>query len=420
MDSLIIKGGRKLRGNIPISGAKNALLPIMVASLLTKEEVCIENVPDLSDMQTLRALLVHMGVGVRYEGGHLYISGGKLSSHKAPYQWVSKMRAGFWIIAPLLAVYGEAEVSVPGGCAIGTRAVNFYLDALAQMGAELALEEGYVKALAPNGLRGADIRLSFASVGTTHILLMAGALAEGDTIIRNAACEPEVVALGAFLQEMGAVIEGLGSGEIRVKGVRGLKGARVRIAPDRIEAGSYALAIAMSQGEGVLQGADISLMGALAPAMCEGGAVLEDREGGLYVKMGGRPEPVNIVTAPYPGFPTDLQAQFMAWMSICKGECTVQETIFENRFMHVQELVRLGADIRLSGELAHIRGVGELYGARVMATDLRASMSLVIAALFATGTTSISRLYHLDRGFETLEIKLHNAKADIERIREMA
>ncbi|MGQ7790990.1 UDP-N-acetylglucosamine 1-carboxyvinyltransferase [Faunimonas sp. B44] len=428
MDSIRIVGGHRLNGTIPISGAKNAALPLMIASLLTNETLTLENVPDLADVGLLKRILANHGVDYMVSGkrpGDLPNSGQTLGltaaeivDTTAPYDLVSRMRASFWVIGPLLARMGEARVSLPGGCAIGTRPVDFFLMGLRDLGAEIELDRGYVVARAPGGLKGGRVRFPNVSVGATHTVMMAATLASGETVIENAAREPEVADLAACLGKMGARIEGAGTSTIRIEGVPRLHGAVHPVLPDRIETGTYAMAVAATGGDVILQGAHPELLQSALDVLATAGASVADVEGGIrIVRNGAGVEPVTVTTAPFPGFPTDLQAQLMALATRADGTSSITETIFENRFMHVQELARLGADIRLNGQTATVTGVKSLKGAHVMATDLRASVSLVIAGLTAEGETTVNRVYHLDRGFERLEEKLSACGAEIERVR---
>ncbi|ABS68361.1 UDP-N-acetylglucosamine 1-carboxyvinyltransferase [Xanthobacter versatilis] len=427
MDKIRIVGGNELKGTIPISGAKNAALPLMIASLLTEEKLILENVPRLADVALLQRILGNHGVDITtngkrngddpYAGQTLEIDARVIVDTTAPYDLVSRMRASFWVLGPLLARIGVAKVSLPGGCAIGTRPVDFHLDALRALGAEIEIDAGYVVAKAPQGLKGARIVFPKVSVGATHTALMAATLARGDSIIENAAREPEVVDLADCLIKMGARITGAGSSTIHVEGVARLKAARHAVLPDRIETGTYAMATAMTGGDVMLAGARPDLLESALDALRQAGAEIDATNEGIRVRRNGAGIlPVDVTTAPYPGFPTDLQAQFMALMTKAKGNCRITETIFENRFMHVQELARLGARIHLDGDTAVVEGVERLTGAPVMATDLRASVSLVIAGLAAEGETMVQRVYHLDRGFEKLEEKLSRCGAQIERI----
>ena len=421
MDKILIQGGVALRGDIAVSGSKNAVLPLMVAGLLTDEKLTLRGTPRLADTSTLAGVLRELGADVaefgKGPGEGVSVHAAELTSTCAPYELVSKMRASFWVLGPLLARAHEAKVSLPGGCAIGTRPVDLYLKGLEAMGVDIIVEGGYVNAKAPKGgLRGARIDLPFVSVGATHVLMMAATLATGETLITNAASEPEVVDVAHCLVAMGAKIDGIGTRQLSITGVERLRGAEHTVSRDRIEAGAFALAIAATGGDAKLTGIDESVIGALAPAMRLAGCGLEDVAEGLRV-IGpqGRPTPTPVTTEPYPGFATDLQAPFMGLMCCANGVSRIRETIFENRFMHVQELARLGADISLEGDTAIVTGVEKLYGAPVMATDLRASATLVIAGLMAEGVTEIARVYHLDRGYERIEEKLSGAGAKIWR-----
>ena len=427
MDRIRVVGGQKLNGIIRISGAKNAALPLMIASLLTDETLTLENVPRLADVNLLVRILGNHGVDYTLKGkrpGEELQSGQtvdlraeRIVDTTAPYDLVSRMRASFWVIAPLLARMGECKVSLPGGCAIGTRPVDLLLMVLERLGATIAIENGYAIARAPRGLRGAEIDFAKVTVGGTHTALMAAALAEGRTTLLNAAREPEVVDLADCLNKMGARITGAGTSTVEIVGVPGLHGARHAVLPDRIEAGTYAMAVAMTGGDVMLEGARADLLTGAFEALQQAGATLDASPEGLRVRRNGNGiEAVDISTAPFPGFPTDLQAQFMALMTRAAGSSRITETIFENRFMHVGELTRFGARIRLDGDAAIVDGVERLQGAPVMATDLRASVSLVIAALAAEGETTVNRVYHLDRGFEHLEHKLGQCGAVVERI----
>jgi UDP-N-acetylglucosamine 1-carboxyvinyltransferase len=427
MDRIRISGGRKLNGSIPISGAKNATLPLMIASLLTDETLVLENVPRLADVALLQRILGNHGVDVmvggkrpgetQYDGQTLHISAANIIDTTAPYELVSRMRASFWVIAPLLARMGEAKVSMPGGCAIGTRPVDLLIMALERLGAEIEIDGGYVIARAPRGLRGGEISFPKVTVGGTHTAIMAASLANGTTLIENAAREPEIKDVADCLNKMGARITGAGSSRIEVEGVSKLSGARHRVVSDRIETGTYAMAVAMTGGDVVLENTQPELLQAGLDLLTQAGVEITPTNSGIrVVRNGAGLAPVEVTTAPFPGFPTDLQAQLMALMTRAKGTSRITETIFENRFMHVQELARLGARIHLHGETATVEGVARLKGAPVMATDLRASVSLVIAALAADGDTMVNRVYHLDRGFERLEDKLAACGAKIERI----
>ncbi|MBB3237624.1 UDP-N-acetylglucosamine 1-carboxyvinyltransferase [Phyllobacterium endophyticum] len=427
MDRIKIVGGNKLNGVIPISGAKNAALPLMIASLLTDDTLTLENVPHLADVEQLIRILGNHGVDYsvngrreRQDGAYsrtIHFTARNIVDTTAPYELVSKMRASFWVVGPLLARMGVATVSLPGGCAIGTRPVDLFIDGLRALGAEIDIENGYVKARAKSGLIGTRYVFPKVSVGATHVLMMAATLAKGETIIENAAQEPEVVNLADCLNAMGARVSGAGTSTITMEGVVSLSGARVRVIPDRIETGTYAMAVAMTGGDVILEGADAGLLSSALATLGQAGAEISETNSGLRVVRNGHGiMPVDVTTQPFPGFPTDLQAQFMGLMTKAKGTSHITETIFENRFMHVQELARLGAKISLSGQTATIEGVERLKGAPVMATDLRASVSLVIAGLAAEGETTVNRVYHLDRGFERLEEKLTRCGAVVERI----
>jgi len=428
MDRIRIRGGAPLNGTIPISGAKNAALPLMIASLLTDESLELVNVPRLADISSLLRILSNFGVdhmiagkrpGQTSETGQtIRLSARSIVDTTAPYELVSTMRASFWVIAPLVARLGNARVSMPGGCAIGTRPVDLLIVALERLGVIIDIDAGYVIAKAPKGLKGADIAFPKVTVGGTHVALMAATLANGTTVIENAAREPEVVDLAACLTKMGARIEGAGTSRIVVDGVARLTGASHEVLPDRIETGTYAMAIAMTGGDVTLENTRPDLLQFALDVLGQTGAEITSTNAGIRVRRNGLGiAAVDVTTDPYPGFPTDLQAQFMALMTKAKGTSRIRETIFENRFMHVQELARLGAHIRLDGDSAFVEGVERLKGAPVMATDLRASVSLVIAGLAAEGETTINRVYHLDRGFEALEAKLGRCGAQIERIK---
>ncbi|WP_243373208.1 UDP-N-acetylglucosamine 1-carboxyvinyltransferase [Microvirga solisilvae] len=428
MDRIRIRGGAPLNGLIPISGAKNAALPLMIASLLTDETLELGNVPRLADISSLLRIMSNFGVdhsiagrrpGQSSETGQtIRLTSKNIIDTCAPYELVSTMRASFWVIAPLVARFGHAKVSMPGGCAIGTRPVDLLIMALAKLGAAIEIEAGYVVATAPKGLRGAEIDFGKVTVGGTHVALMAATLAQGSSVIRNAAREPEVVDLAECLIKMGAKISGHGTSEIVVEGVAKLNGASHDVMPDRIETGTYAMAVAMTGGDLVLENTRPEYLQAALDVLGQSGAEVSPTHSGIRIRRNGNGiQAVDVTTDPFPGFPTDLQAQFMALMTRASGTSRIRETIFENRFMHVQELARLGAQIRLDGDCAYVDGVPTLKGAPVMATDLRASVSLVIAGLVADGETTINRVYHLDRGFEALEAKLARCGAEIERIR---
>ncbi len=427
MDRISIAGGRHLKGTIPISGAKNAALPLIIASLLTSDRLTLKNVPNLADVTLLTRILRNHGLDLTIDGKradpspHLgetfHLTARDIVDTTAPYELVSRMRASFWVLGPLLARCGEARVSMPGGCAIGTRPVDLHLMGMKALGAEIDIDGGYVVAKAPRGLHGARVVFPKVSVGATHNVMMAASLARGETVIENAAREPEIGDVAECLTKMGAKIEGIGTSTLRIEGASRLEGAVHAVLPDRIETGTYAFAVAAAGGDVELKGARMSLLEAAFAALKRTGVSITETDAGVrVVRNGGMLEPITIETQPFPGFPTDLQAQLMALMTKAKGTSVIRETIFENRFMHVQELVRLGADIQLQGDTATVKGVKSLRGAQVMATDLRASVSLVIAGLMAEGQTTINRVYHLDRGFERLEQKLSGCGASIERI----
>jgi UDP-N-acetylglucosamine 1-carboxyvinyltransferase len=427
MDKIRVVGGAELNGTIPISGAKNAALPLMIASLLTDETLTLDNVPRLADVALLKRILSNHGVDQSVDGKRagqnglagetLHLTARNIVDTTAPYELVSKMRASFWVIGPLLARMREARVSLPGGCAIGTRPVDFFIQALRDLGADIDIDAGYVIARAPKGLVGNRVTFPKVTVGATHVTMMAAALAKGETVIENAAREPEIVDLAACLVKMGARISGAGTATIHIDGVERLAGARHAVVADRIEAGTYAMAVAMTGGDVLLEGATEHILGRPIEVLREVGAEVTATNAGLRVRRNGAGiSAVDVTTEPFPGFPTDLQAQLMALVSKARGTSHIRETIFENRFMHVQELARLGADIHLDGQVATVNGVEKLKGAQVMATDLRASVSLVIGGLAAEGETFINRVYHLDRGFERIEDKLGACGATIERI----
>ena len=425
MDKIRIKGGVPLEGVIPIGGAKNAALPLMAVSLLTSDTLTLENVPDLADIATMANLLVQHGVTVAVDeadgnrGQVLELSAAHITSTTAPYDLVRKMRASILVLGPLLARCGRARVSLPGGCAIGPRPVDLHIKGLERLGAEVELHGGYVDARAPKGLKGAEIAFPAVSVGATENLLMAATLAEGETLLINAAREPEITDLATCLVAMGARIDGIGTDRLRIVGSGRLHGTAHAIIPDRIETGTYMMAAAATDGELRLTGTRIDLVAALVRTLEGAGVEVSATPDGLKVRRRSRSlEGVDIMTEPYPGFPTDLQAQMMALMATAGGASMITETIFENRFMHVPELARMGANITVHGASALVRGVPRLMGAPVMATDLRASVSLVVAGLVAEGETVINRVYHLDRGYEKIEEKLAACGARIERQRD--
>lgn len=424
MDRIRIRGGARLNGAIAISGAKNAALKLIAASLLTDEPVTLKNVPHLADVNGMVELMEQFGVDVDVthgksvgQGGTMRLHAAKLMSVIAPYDIVRKMRASFQVLGPLLARHGQAKISLPGGCAIGARPVDFHLKGFEAMGAQIDLADGYVVAFAINGLTGTTIELPFPSVGATENLMTGATLAKGRTILKNAAREPETEDLGRCLIAMGAKISGLGTSEIVIDGVEKLSGVEYAVMPDRIEAGTYAIATAIAGGDIELLGAQAHTLGALTNLLTQAGTEIQETNRGLKIHRNGIPPmAVDVKTEVFPGFPTDLQAQFMTLMATANGTSHIRETVFENRFMHVPELSRMGADIKVEGDLATISGVERLKGAPVMATDLRASVSLVLAGLAAEGETVVSRVYHLDRGFERLEEKLSGVGADIERL----
>ncbi len=418
MDRIVIRGGRPLSGRIPVGGAKNAALPLMAAGLLGDGPLVLENAPDLADVATMRALLVQLGLGVAHDRAARTLTlSGAATSLEAPYDIVRKMRASVLVLGPLLARFGEAKVSLPGGCAIGTRPVDLHLKAFEQMGATIDLEAGYIHAKAPaGGLRGARVIFPQVSVGATENLLMAAAIAQGTTEIVNAAREPEIGDLAMCLMRMGARIEGIGTDRLTVEGVARLGPARHPIVPDRIEAGTYACAAAITGGSVLLEGARLPDLGAVVRVLRDAGVDVAETHEGLKVTRLNGLHGTDVMTEPFPGFATDMQAQFMALMCVAEGASMITETIFENRFMHVPELMRMGARIKYHGQSAIVRGVPKLSGAPVMATDLRASVSLVLAGLAAQGETIVNRVYHLDRGYESIERKLSAVGADIERV----
>ena len=429
MDRIKIRGGAKLNGAIPISGAKNAALPLMIASLLTDQTLTLENLPRLADVSQLIRILGNHGVDYSVDGKRMgedatagqtaHLRAKTIVDTTAPYELVSRMRASFWVIAPLLARMGEARVSLPGGCAIGTRPVDFLLMALEKLGVHIEIESGYAVAKAPKGLIGGEIDFPKVTVGGTHTALMAAATAHGSTLIRNAAREPEVKDLADCLIKMGARIKGAGTSEIEVTGVTRLNGARHAVLPDRIEAGTYAAAVAMTGGDVLLEGVGADLFKEALDALSQAGATVTEENRGVRIKRNGAGiSPVDISTAPFPGFPTDLQAQLMALLALGDGISVITERIFPDRFLHVGELNRMGGRIRKDGATAIVQGVKELQGASVMASDLRASAALVLAGLVAKGTTQIDRVYHIDRGYEKIEQKLRALGADIVRVKE--
>ncbi|MEM9795182.1 MAG: UDP-N-acetylglucosamine 1-carboxyvinyltransferase [Pseudomonadota bacterium] len=420
MDSIIVTGGGPLSGSIPIAGAKNSCLKLMCASLLTEDPVTLTNVPRLADIRTLSHLLESLGVEIApmHDGHVMALSAGTITNRKADYDLVRKLRASFIVLGPLLAREGEAVVSLPGGCAIGARPVDLHLKALEALGAEMELRDGYVYAKAPpGGLHGGEVAFPFVSVGATENVLMAATLAQGTTWLKNAAQEPEIVDLVRCLRAMGARIEGEGSSTIKIEGVDRLHGATHRVVADRIELGTYMLAPLIAGGEVTLAGGSRDLLSAFCDKIEEAGADVVESADGLTVRRANGPiQAVDVDTQPFPGFPTDLQAQMMALLCTAQGTSTLNETIFENRFMHAPELIRMGAKIEVQGGTATVTGVEKLKGAPVMATDLRASVSLILAGLAAEGETRVSRVYHLDRGYEHVVAKLRGVGAQIERV----
>ena len=417
MVSLEIQGGSELRGDIAISGAKNAALPLLAAGLLATDRLVLDNVPRLADTLSMEGLLAHLGVDVVRDDEQVTMFGGA-TGFDAPYELVSKMRASVLVLGPLLARYGEARVSLPGGCAIGTRPVDLHIRAMQALGAVVELADGYIQARARNGLKGGRIMFPMVSVGGTENALMAAVLARGETEIVNAAREPEIIDLANCLNAMGAKIDGHGTDTISVQGVDELHAAKHRVVADRIEAGTFAIAAAMTDGDLTLHGAQERHLDALLAVLRDTGATINCATGAVRVRGNGRPQAADITTDPFPGFPTDLQAQFMAMMCMADGSAQISETIFENRFMHVPELLRMGADIRVNGGTAMVRGRKSLTPAPVMATDLRASVSLVLAALATPGISVVSRIYHLERGYSDLETKLGNCGAQLRRVKD--
>ncbi len=421
MDRIRIRGGRQLKGEIQISGAKNAALPLMATCLLTDQDVRLDNVPDLADITTMTHLLVQHGVEVTTrhstKGRSIIFSGANISDTTAPYDLVRKMRASVLVLGPLVARHGEAKVSLPGGCAIGTRPVDLHIRGLQQLGAEIELKEGYIFASARKGLVGAEVTFPKVSVGATENLLMAATLAKGETQLINAAREPEITDLANCLVAMGARIEGIGTNQLRIQGVESLHGTTHKVVADRIEAGTYAMAAAITGGDVELIGVHHDLIASAAATLAQAGVHITETPRGLRIsRANGVLTGIDVMTEPYPGFPTDLQAQVMALLTTAEGASMITETIFENRFMHVPELTRMGASINVHGASAMVRGVKKLTGAPVMATDLRASVSLVLAGLVAEGDTILNRVYHLDRGYEKLTHKLSACGAEIERL----
>lgn len=417
MDSLLVRGGNKLKGTIEISGAKNAALPIMTASLLTNEPVILTNMPtSLTDIATMNKLLSNHGV--KYESNHkkIILQANNITNFEAPYDIVRKMRASIWVLGPLLTRFGEAKVSFPGGCALGARQVDLHLAGLESMGALIEIDRGYILAKAPNGLKGTNFNFGKVSVGATINILLAAILADGDSQLSNCAKEPEIVDLCNILNKMGAKIQGIGTSQLDIKGVTSLHGTNHHIISDRIEAGTYAIAGAITGGEVLLTNIDETILHNCCLKLKEAGVTIENQKNGILVKSNGTLKPTDISTMPYPGFATDLQAQFLVLMCKAEGTSVITENLFENRFMHVPELCRMGAKIKVDGHSAIVKGSANFVGTEVMASDLRASVSLIIAGLVAKGETKVRRIYHLDRGYENLVGKLGACGADVERI----
>ncbi|MBP7254208.1 MAG: UDP-N-acetylglucosamine 1-carboxyvinyltransferase [Negativicutes bacterium] len=417
MEKLVVNGGKRLEGKVKISGAKNAVLPIIAASLLGTSPSILEEVPDLEDVRTISEVLGHLGVKVSNGGNNtLNIDSSVISSCEAPYELVRKMRASFLIMGPLLARCGKAKISLPGGCAIGTRPIDLHLKGFDALGAKIDCGEGYIEASAPNGLKGARIYLDFPSVGATENIIMAACMAEGQTILENPAHEPEIIDLVNYLNVMGANIKGAGTNIIKIEGVKALKGCNYTIIPDRIEAGTYMVAAAMTNGDVYIENALSEHLKPVIAKLKEAGVFIQEEINGIRVKGTGNIKAVDIKTLPYPGFPTDMQAQLMAMLTIAGGSGIVSETVFENRFMHVDELKRMGANIKVDGRSAIVDGVKKLSGCQVKATDLRAGAAMVLAGLVAEGETQIGCIHHIDRGYDGLVDKLCNLGADIKRI----
>jgi len=419
MDStkIIIRGGKRLTGKVKISGAKNAALPILAATILIPEAITLRNLPSLLDIQTMFEVLRILGADFEVRKGEAVINTANLNKYEAPYEQVSKMRASALVMGGLLARFGKASVPLPGGCNIGLRPINLHLDGLSKLGAHIVVEQGYVK-LSAKRLKGTEIYLDFPSVGATENLIMAACLATGETIIDNVAKEPEIVELANFLNKAGAKICGAGSDTIKITGVKELKGTTHQIIPDRIETGTYVIAAAITKGDIIFEGAEFDHLHTVVTKLEEAGVIFEKKQEGMRVHVKKDLSPVNIRTAPYPGFPTDLQAQYMALMSVTEGISVIMESVFENRFMHVGELCRMGADIKVGDHTAIVRGVKALSGAQVNSTDLRASAALILAGLVAKGETQVSGIAHLDRGYEYMEEKLSKLGAQIKRVTE--
>ena len=417
MDSIIVRGGNKLIGDVHISGAKNAALPIMTAAILSDQELVLDNIPNLTDITTMVSLLEHIGVECKRSERGIRLNAKSINNFEAPYDIVRKMRASIWVLGPLVGRFGEAKVSFPGGCALGARQVDLHLAGLEAMGAKIEIDHGYILARAKNGLVGTNFTFDKVSVGATINLIMAAVLAKGDTTLSNVAREPEIIDLCNCLVGMGAKIENIGSDTVHITGVSSLNAHKYGVIPDRIEAGTYMVAAAITHGNLLIKNIKYEMVENIASKLIETGIHIDDGHDGIRVKGNGKLDAVDISTMPYPGFSTDLQAQYMALMTMAQGTAVITENIFENRFMHVPELCRMGAHITISGHNAIVRGADHLVGAEVMASDLRASVSLILAGLAAHGETKVRRIYHLDRGYEALEAKLRACGADIERIR---
>lgn len=415
MEKLFIQGGRRLSGTVKISGAKNAVLPVIAASLLASTPSVIEEIPDLDDVTTITEVLQYLGLNTRREPGRLFIDSTGIKSCEASYELVRKMRASFLVMGPLLSRFQEARISQPGGCAIGTRPIDLHLKGFEALGAEIIQGHGFIEARAPKGLQGAKVYLDFPSVGATENIMMAASLANGRTIIENAAQEPEIVDLANYLNAMGANVRGAGTNAIRIEGVKNLTGTTYAVIPDRIEAGTYMVAAAITGGDVLLKNVLYEHLKPLVAKLKEAGVAIEQDVDQMRVTASGGLRAVDIKTLPYPGFPTDMQAQFMALMSVADGSSVVSETVFENRFMHVDELKRMGANIRVDGRIAMLDGVKKLTGCPVTATDLRAGAALVLAGLAAEGQTEIGSVYHIDRGYDRIVDKLQGLGADISR-----
>lgn len=416
MEKLIVSGGRKLSGTVKVSGAKNAVLPIIAASLLSTSVSRLEEIPDLEDVRTMAKVLTHLGVSVSNEPSTLVVDSTNITGCEVPYELTRKMRASFTVLGPLLARLGTARISLPGGCAIGTRPIDLHLKGFEALGAEIVLGHGYIEARAPQGLIGARIYLDFPSVGATENIMMAASLAKGQTILENPAEEPEIVDLANYLNTMGARVRGAGTNLIRIEGVKELKGSSYAVIPDRIEAGTYMVAAAITGGDVWIENALTEHLKPVVAKLKEAGVYIEERIDGIRVRGNGLIKAVDVKTLPYPGFPTDMQAQFMALMTVATGTSVVTETVFENRFMHVDELKRMGANIKIEGRSAVVEGVHKLTGCEVKAPDLRAGASLVLAGLVAQGQTEIGCIHHIERGYEDIVDKLRGLGAVIERV----